>query len=313
MPTRSDDALTARAYLDHLMVLGHHQPMAILPGFMHPKPFAALAFEVAAAVARPASERALAGKPGAVAVIPIRGVIQPHLDEWELLGFAVSTDTIGRRVRAAVADPDVKAVVLAIDSPGGFVAGVPELAAEIRALRGAKPIVAQADHLMASAAYWIAAQADQVIASPSALVGSIGALAMHVEFSKMLEADGIKATIIAAGKHKADGNDIEPLSEGARAGIQGLVDDAYTRFVADVAKGRGVTAKAVRAGYGEGAVLAAGVALEAGLVDKVRSLADTLAALGVGPAAPGPVGRQPPRALAARRRDRELQFLAGQV
>jgi signal peptide peptidase SppA len=175
----------------------------------------------------------------------------------------------------------VSAVVLDIDSPGGTVAGVTELAAEIRAARGgSKPIVAAANTLAASAAYWLASQADEVVVSPSGSVGSIGVYAVHQEVSRMLDEMGVGTTIISAGPHKTEGNEFEPLTDEARADIQSRVDVSYASFVADVAAGRGVTAEQVEADFGGGRVLTARKAQSAGMVDRVETLAQTVARLG---------------------------------
>jgi len=104
----------------------------------------------------PRTERTAARKQGSVAVIPVFGVIMPRPLILEYYGLTISTQRIGQHVREAVADPDVQAIMLDVGSPGGAVSGLSELAA---GLRGAKPIVAHADYLVASAAYWVAAQA----------------------------------------------------------------------------------------------------------------------------------------------------------
>jgi ClpP class serine protease len=124
----------------------------------------------------------------------------------------------GRTVSEPLADSDVKAIVLDVDSPGGVISGVAELAGELRGLRGgAKPIVAHADYLVASAAYWIASQADEIIATPSALVGSVGVYSMHVDQSGWLEQLGIKVTLVAEPAQKVEGNPFDPLGADAEA------------------------------------------------------------------------------------------------
>src|SRR5690606_31422373 len=117
----------------------------------------------------------IARREGAVAVIPVHGVLAPKMDL--LTEFSGGTSYVGLQsaLEAAIADDDVKAVVLDIDSPGGAVPGAQELGEAIRSLRGGdKPIIAQVNHLAASAAYWIASQADEVVVSPSGRAGSIG-------------------------------------------------------------------------------------------------------------------------------------------
>jgi signal peptide peptidase SppA len=179
-----------------------------------------------------------------------------------------------------VADESVGAIVIDIDSPGGSVFGTPELADEILKARGAKPIIAVANSNADSAAYWIASAADEIVGTPSSMVGSIGVWTMHVDFSKMDERVGMKVTYVSAGKYKVEGNEYEPLGEEAQAALQARVDEYYGMFVAAVAKGRGVTASAVRNGYGEGRVVTAKQALALGMIDRIGTLGQTLARFG---------------------------------
>src|SRR5690606_37146136 len=135
---------------------------------------------------------------GSIAVVPVRGMIEHRSSFFsEFLGGA-SIEALRAALRAALADPEVAAIVLDIDSPGGTVAGITELAAELRAARSVKPIYAVANTLAASAAYWLASQATEVVATPSATVGSIGVLVVHLDQSRALDQAGITPTIIAA-------------------------------------------------------------------------------------------------------------------
>jgi signal peptide peptidase SppA len=136
------------------------------------------------------------------------------------------------------------------------------------------------DTLAASAAYWIASQADEIVVTPSGDVGSIGVLVMHDDVSKAEEMAGFKTTVISAGKYKAEGHPFEPLSDEARGELQKLVDDVYAMFVADVAQGRGTTAEAVRSGYGQGRLQLANDAVASGLADRVDTIDSTLEQLG---------------------------------
>jgi signal peptide peptidase SppA len=127
-------------------------------------------------------------------------------------------------LRAARSDPGIRAIVFDIDSPGGPVDGVPKLASEIAGGRVPKKTVAVANTLAASAAYWLASAADEVVITPSGSVGSIGVLAMHEDLSKALEAEGVKVSIVSAGKYKTEGNPYEPLSAEGRANLQSWVN-----------------------------------------------------------------------------------------
>jgi signal peptide peptidase SppA len=216
---------------------------------------------------------------GVVAVIPIRGPIQHRPDVW--MSFLGGTSSVGitAAVRAAAADDTVRTIVLDVDSPGGEVYGVTEAAAAVFEARSRKRVVAIANGLMASAAYWIASQAEEIIITPSGEAGSIGVIAMHADLSKQLEADGVTVSIIHAGEHKADGSPYVPLSDSAKAALQADVDAYYDLFVRDVARGRGVKPADVRAGFGRGRVLTASAAKAEGLVDRIESLDALLARL----------------------------------
>lgn len=218
---------------------------------------------------------------GSVVVIPVYGVIEHRSDFWmELLG-GTSVEGIRSAIHDAMADATVSAVVLDVDSPGGSVAGVTELATEIRDARGgAKPIVAVANTLAASAAYWLASQADQVVVTPSGSVGAIGVYAVHQEASRLLDEMGITTTIVSAGPHKTEANEFEPLTDEARDSLQERVDATYRQFLADVGAGRRIDASQVEEQYGGGRVLDARKALAAGMVDRVETLSATVKRLG---------------------------------
>lgn len=255
------------------------QPWAERPWPMEPRALAALAGDGAGAeqLDPPASGPRLATKVrGAVAVIPLEGVIMP----WK-------AEAVAESVLAAAADPAIGATVLAIDSPGGVITGVPEAADAIFATRGQKPLIAVTTGMMASAAYWIGSAADTLVSSPSAYAGSIGVWTMHADLSQMLEQAGVKVSLISAGKYKVEGNWLEPLADEARAAIQADVDDAYDSFVRAVARHRGTKPSDVRAGYGEGRVLNAEKAKAAGLVDRIGTLGAVLGALSGPPKALG--------------------------
>jgi ClpP class serine protease len=114
------------------------------------------------------------------------------------------------------------------------------------------------------------------VAAPSAQLGSIGVYRIHNDLSAALSEMGIKRTYIKQGKFKVDGNETEPLSDETRARLQGMVDHTYDAFVGDIAKGRGVSAAAVRSGFGQGALVDADDALALGMIDRIATLDETL-------------------------------------
>lgn len=274
------------------------QPWAIQPekleeilGFLElkaagigPAPETRAEIEAAAQVAQVRAKNSAAMGGGAIAVLPLYGIISHRANMTESISGPGGTSTaiFGEQFRQAMSDPNVKAIVLDVDSPGGSIDGVPELAEEILGARGVKPVTAVANTLMASAAYWIAASASEIVASPSAMVGSIGVYSAHTDVSKAAEQEGVKVTLISAGKYKTEGNPYEPLGDDARASMQAMVNEYYGMFVRAVAKGRNAKTEDVCGGYGEGRVVSAASAVRAGLVDRVGTLADVLAKHGGG-------------------------------
>lgn len=225
---------------------------------------------------------------GTVAVIPVYGVISGRADLFTAMSGGTSVQRLQDTFRDAISDEDVTAVVLDIDSPGGSTDLIPELAATIRGVRGKKPVVAVANTRAASAAYWIGAQADEFVVTPSGDVGSIGVFAAHSDLSGAQEKMGVKTTFISAGKFKTEGNPFEPLSEEARAAIQATVDEYYGMFVKDVAMGRRVTAATVREDFGQGRMLTAVNAVKAGMADRLDTLEATVQRFARGQQLPPP-------------------------
>lgn len=266
---------------------GADRPWAVLPDTLRDVMAARATFAQAGASARQQFTGALEGEPdgystvetsGRVAVLPLSGLITPGGGGLMAALFGgTGLNDFARALDAAVTSADVDAIVLDVDSPGGSVELLPETAAMVRQAAAAKPMVAAVNTLCASAAYWLASQAHQIVATPSGAAGSIGVYTAHTEFSAMDERDGIKTTLISAGKYKVEGNPYEPLSDEALAAIQAEIDDLYGMFVADVAKGRNTSASAVQAGYGQGRLLGAARAVDAGLVDRVGTLTDAIA------------------------------------
>jgi len=220
-----------------------------------------------------------AGRGGAekqttIAVIPIYGLIAQHPQS-----LGASTVEIGRKLDAALASRSVDAILLDVDSPGGAVGGVPELGAKIAAARAVKPITALANGLMASAAYWLGSQADEVVVTPSGEVGSIGVYMLHEDWSQNLAQEGVKIRGISAGKYKLEGAPWEPLDPEAEAFMQQRVDEVYGWFVKAVASGRKDSQANVRGGYGEGRVLGGIQSVKANLADRVATYEETVGRL----------------------------------
>jgi len=208
--------------------------------------------------------------PTSVAVLSLQGPI------YNRSAWGGGMDQFRAALAAAVTNPDVGAIVLDVDSPGGTYAGTPETAAAVRAAAGVKPVTAVVDSLAASAAYWIASQCGSIVVSPSAEVGSIGVQSVHIDLSQMLQDEGVKTTIIRSTPYKAEGNPFEPLSEAAQANIQADVDAAHAEFIRAVAQGRKTSMAKVSETFGQGRVVSAQRAVSLGMADRVGTMADVL-------------------------------------
>jgi signal peptide peptidase SppA len=229
---------------------------------------------------------------GGIAVIPLYGVLMPRATLMSQISGGTSLQEFGQVFRQALASDSVGAIVLDIDSPGGSTAMTPETAALIRS--ASKPVVAIANTLCCSGAYWLASQADELVAGPSALLGSVGVYGVHEDMSALEEKLGIKTTLISAGKYKVEGNEHEPLTAEGAGAMQALVDEFYGMFTGDVAKGRGVPVANVRDGFGEGRVVTAKQAVSEGMADRVGTLEQTIArvARGAAPSRATAAGRE---------------------
>lgn len=217
-------------------------------------------------------DRTISRSSGGIATIPITGVITQHRSIYSMLGFGTSTTEVTQALRAALDDDSVTAIVLDVDSPGGSVYGVEELAREIYASRAVKRIVAVASGMAASAAYWLASNASEFYASPSSEVGSIGVVQSHSDVSEMLKQQGVHVTLISAGKHKVEGNPFEPLGKEAQDFLQTRTNEYYASFTRSVARGRNVSVEKVRTSFGQGRLLGAAAGRAAGMIDGIMTM-----------------------------------------
>jgi signal peptide peptidase SppA len=217
------------------------------------------------------------GRGQAIALLPITGSLAARggvdADSERVLGYG----EIRQQLRAALADQSVGGILLDVDSYGGEVAGLPELAAEILAARDQKPIFALANTKAFSAAYWLASSAERVFVTPSGAVGSIGVIAAHRDQSAKDTADGVRWTFITAGEQKLDGNPHAALPDDVRGRIQARINATYSAFVDHVAKARELAPAAVR--DTKAGVLTAQEALRVGLVTDVGTYDDAINAL----------------------------------
>jgi len=208
-----------------------------------------------------------------IAVIEISGVLI-HRGGW--IGQSsgqTSYEGIAAQIEAAASDPAVRGLALEIDSFGGEVAGVFDLADRIRAIRATKPVWAFVAEHAFSAGYALASQADRVLVPRTGALGSIGVVVLHADLSGQLDQDGVRVTLIHSGRHKVDGNPYEPLPEGVRGDIQREIDVLRFLFAETVAAGRAGRLSHDAAMATEAATYRGVDAVAAGLADEVTDLA----------------------------------------
>jgi len=226
--------------------------------------------------ARPTNVETVPGKSGqSVAVIKIAGTL---MKQQSSMG-GTSTTQLRRDIRTAANDPSVSGLLLAIDSPGGTVAGTADLADEVSKARRRKPVWAHIDDLGASAAYWVASQADAIFANThTALIGSIGTVMTFYDESKAAANGGVEVLVFATGPLKGAGTPGSAITEEQRAYFQKMIESSQVHFDAAVKSGRGMTQTQLNA-VRTGGVFLASEALSLKLIDGIRPYEKTLAEL----------------------------------
>jgi ClpP class serine protease len=210
-----------------------------------------------------------ASRRGRIAVVPVTGPIVRYADLFSSASGGTSVETLASDFAAALDDPKSDAVLLAVDSPGGEISGVAEMAEMIHRARTIKPVWAYVSDLGASAAYWLASAADQIVLAQTAAVGSIGAVAAVKDPAK--SKGEIEFVSSVSPNKRAD-----PTTESGRAQLQQLVDTLGEIFVADVARFRAVDPETVVRRYGAGGLLIGQGAVDAGMAERLGSFEDTL-------------------------------------
>ena len=221
------------------------------------------------------------GAPGkAVALVPVHGIAMYDL---EYQPYCFSTLLLAQTMNALANDPEIGTIVLDVASPGGQVVGTEEAGDAVFAARGKKNVIALVNPLAASAAYWIASQASQIIAIPSADIGSIGVFQMHADCSGMMAQAGVKPTFIFAKQSpfKVEGNPYEPLGSEAKDHYQGEVDEICADFLKAIARGRGKPVAEVAENFGKGRTMSALAAKKVGMIDAIATIDSALARIGV--------------------------------
>ena len=209
-----------------------------------------------------------------VAVIPVQGPMFRYANLFTRISGATSYEDLATDIGAAFSDPGVRAVVLDIDSPGGMVDGVHEVAEMVYRGRGEKPTVAFVSGVGASAAYYIASGAERVLASPTAVVGGVGVVLRVLPDAKENELKFVSSQSPKKGLDPFAGDADERAA--AHGELQSLVDGLARVFIATVAKNRGIKPETALAGYGQGGVLVGEAAVAAGMADGLTTLEELI-------------------------------------
>lgn len=221
-----------------------------------------------------ADERGIVEMRGDIAVVHVTGPLFRYANLFTDISGATSIENLAVEFGKAVDNPAVRAIALNIDSPGGEVAGVSELAGAIYDARAKKPVMAYVDDLAASGGYWLASAAQRIVAGDTARLGSIGVVATYSERAKR---EGTKTYQFVSSVSPKKRPDLA-TPEGQSL-VQSMVDDLAAVFVGAVARNRGIAEDKVISDFGQGGVLIASKAVAAGMADQVGTFESLIAEL----------------------------------
>jgi signal peptide peptidase SppA len=198
------------------------------------------------------------------AVIPVVGPLFRYANIFTAISGASSYEVLAKDFTSALENPDVHSIILDIDSPGGEVNGCAEFASMIFEARGRKSIIAYASGDAASGAYWIASACDQIIASETSMLGSIGVVAVY----RGSKDESVLEIVSSQSPYKR----LDPSSKDGKSRLQSRIDDLATVFIESIAKHRGVDPPTVIKDFGGGDVFIGKNAINSGLADDIASL-----------------------------------------
>lgn len=225
--------------------------------------------------------------PGEVGVIYIDGVIASGRGSGMSFGTTASSEEIAFSLREAARKPGLKAVVIRLNSPGGTAAAAQEISAEVARLKlSGKKVVASMGDSAASGAYWIAAGADQIVANPGTLTGSIGIILEYYNMEELFGKLGLETETFKSGPYKDMGSPSRPTTPEERAIFQSMIDDIYSQFVDVVAKGRNLDTAEVKK-IADGRILTGRQAKDLGLIDRLGDFHDAVLLAGALAGIPG--------------------------
>ena len=232
--------------------------------------------------AEPLKEKVVSGYgKNKILLMDISGMMveSPRGGLWSLFGRTVGPNRVKEELEKAIKDGRIKAVVLRINSPGGTVSAADMIYHEIARFKEKQrvPVVACFMSLAASGGYYVAQAADEIIAHPTTLTGSIGVVAMKLNVKGLMDKVGVEEDTVKAGRWKDFWSPFRPATEEEKLMMQAIIDDFYRRFVMVVEQGRHLTRKEVRQ-VADGRIFTADQARDLKLVDRLGYLEDALEA-----------------------------------
>jgi signal peptide peptidase SppA len=216
-------------------------------------------------------------KYGSTAVISTVGPMIKRAGWMARYGIAGTRDAQEALI-AAANDEEIESIVWVMDTPGGSVEGLNELAQTVKRVNAIKPITVQVDGLLASAGYYVAANASAIYAARDDLIGSIGVRTVMIDSSKYYEEMGVKVIPVDTGPHKSAGLDGTPVTDQQIAATQEIIDGLYKSFLNEVQEGRGISGKDLET-VADGRVFLSDKALTLGLIDGIQTLSETIGAI----------------------------------
>lgn len=211
-----------------------------------------------------------------VAIVSLRGAILDDADGFAEFFGLPSHQSFAVMMRAAADDDSLSEIILDISSPGGVVAGVDTSVEAVRYARSKKPVTAVVGGYALSCGYWLASQASHIVAAPTAMVGNIGIIYEHTDISEAQKKAGVTTELLTTGEFKGIMNPTQPLTDAHRERWMLELREAYSVFIDDVAKGRGISVDAAHEQWGDAGMYTGQRALDAGLVDSVGTLQSVL-------------------------------------
>ncbi len=208
---------------------------------------------------------------GKIAVIPVQGII--YTDDQTEWGTSM-VDDIKNALQTALEDDSVKAVVLAVNSPGGEVTASDIIYHEVLKVQKKKPVVVAMTSLAASGAYYIACAADWIVANETTFTGSIGVIIQSLNYEGLFDKVGLDAVVFKSGKFKDMLSGSRPMTPEEQAYVESMVMQVYERFLGIVSRARGLPADGLRETFADGRIITGKDAKEAGLVDQLGYVED---------------------------------------